>query len=42
MQSALLASEEQRRELETGIGLIQTALHNASRTGRKPKRNSPA
>ncbi|WP_284162894.1 M23 family metallopeptidase [Frigidibacter sp. SD6-1] len=29
MQSALLASEEQRRELETGIGLIQTALHDA-------------
>lgn len=29
MQSALLASEERRRELETGIGLIQTTLRKA-------------
>lgn len=29
MQSALLASEERRRELETGIGLIQTTLRAA-------------
>lgn len=29
MQSALLASEERRRELETGIGLIQTTLRTA-------------
>jgi murein DD-endopeptidase MepM/ murein hydrolase activator NlpD len=29
MQSSLLASEERRRELETGIGLIQTTLRTA-------------
>ncbi len=29
MQSALLSSEERRRELETGIGLIQTTLRGA-------------
>ncbi|MBS0563999.1 MAG: M23 family metallopeptidase [Proteobacteria bacterium] len=29
MQSALLASEQRRRELETGIGLIQETLHTA-------------
>lgn len=29
MQSTLLASEERRRELETGIGLIQTTLRSA-------------
>lgn len=29
MQSALLESEERRRELETGIGLIQTTLRTA-------------
>ncbi|MGB3148525.1 MAG: M23 family metallopeptidase, partial [Paracoccaceae bacterium] len=29
MQSALLASEERRRELETGIGLIQASLKSA-------------
>ena len=29
MQSALLSSEERRRELETGIGLIQTTLRTA-------------
>lgn len=29
MQSTLLASEERRRELETGIGLIQTTLRTA-------------
>ena len=32
MQSALLASEERRRELETGIGLIQTTLRGAITT----------
>lgn len=31
MQSTLLASEERRRELETGIGLIQTTLKAAVR-----------
>lgn len=29
MQSALLASEQRRREVETGIGLIQNTLHTA-------------
>ena len=29
MQSALLASEQRRREVETGIGLIQETLHSA-------------
>lgn len=32
MQSALLQSEESRRELETGIGLIQTTLKGAVNT----------
>ncbi len=37
MQSQLLASEERRRELETGIGVIQSTLRNTIANATRPR-----